>query len=70
MIEARGAGGGGFSYGLKGPNGKLLAGDLSPPERGAVGWTEASETESDEPPEPKPEIVRRGWRPAPRTARR
>ena len=58
MIEARGAGGGGFSYGLVGPDGKLLAGDLRGPAGGAGGWMEVSEAESDEPAETEPEIVR------------
>jgi signal transduction histidine kinase len=58
MIEARGAGGGGFSYGLAGPDGKLVAGDLRGPAGGAGGWMEVSEAESDEPAETEPEIVR------------
>ncbi len=58
MIEARGASGGGFSYGLEGSDGKLVAGDLRPPADGAGGWMEAREAESDEPPEAKSEIVR------------
>ena len=37
IIEARGESGGGFSYGLEGPDGKPLAGDLRAPEGGAGG---------------------------------
>jgi signal transduction histidine kinase len=58
MIEARGARGGGFSYGLQGPDGSLLAGDLRAPAGGAGSWMEAREAEGDEPPEAKPEIIR------------
>ena len=58
MIEARGASGGGFSYGLQGPDGSLLAGDIRAPAGGAGGWMEAREAEGDEPPEAKPEIIR------------
>ena len=58
ILEARGAGGGGFSYGLQGPDGKLLAGDLRGPAGGAGGWMDAREAETDEPPEAVPEIVR------------
>ena len=58
ILEARGAGGGGFSYGLQGPDGQLLAGDLRAPAGSAGGWMEAREIESDEPPETKPEFVR------------
>jgi signal transduction histidine kinase len=62
MLEARGSSGGGFVYGLEGADGARVAGDLSlPPDRRAVasgGWIEAPEAESDESPEPKPEIVR------------
>ena len=58
IIEARGASGGGFSYGLQGPDGKLLAGDLRAPAGSPGGWMEARESESGEPPEAKPEIVR------------
>ena len=57
ILEARGASGGGFSYGLQGPDGTLLAGDLRAPG-GAGGWMEARESETGEPPEAKPEIVR------------
>ncbi len=58
ILEARGAGGGSFSYGLEGPDGKLLAGELTAPLGSAGGWMEANEVETDEPPEAKPEIVR------------
>ena len=43
MIEARSASGGGFSYGLEGSDGKLVAGDLRPPADGAGGRMEARE---------------------------
>ena len=58
MFEARGVSGGGFSYGLKGSDGELLAGDLRAPAAGAGGWMEAREAEKDEPPEANPEIIR------------
>ena len=58
ILEARGGSGGGFTYGLEGPDGKLIAGDLRAPAGGAGGWMEAIEAESDEPPEAKPEVVR------------
>ncbi len=59
ILEARGESGGGLAYGLEGPDGKLLAGDLAAPMRGPGGWMEAREAaESDESPEANPEIVR------------
>ncbi len=58
ILEARGEGGGGFSYGLEGPGGTLLSGELRAPAGGAGGWMEAREAEDDEAPEAKPEIVR------------
>ena len=61
MIEARGAGGS-LAYGLLASNGALLAGDLTAPRDkppGELGgWLEAKESDSGEPPEEKPEIVR------------
>src|SRR5438128_1013455 len=56
-LKARGAGGGGFSYGLRGPDGGFLAGDLRV-AAGRAGWVDVSEAESDEPVEAEPEIVR------------
>ena len=58
ILEARGASGGGFSYGLEGPDGKLLAGDLRAPAGSAGAWMEAREEDGDEPREAEPEIVR------------
>ena len=62
MLKARGSSGGGFTYGLEGPNGELITGDLRAPATGAAGatggWMETREADSDEPPEAKPEIVR------------
>jgi signal transduction histidine kinase len=62
LISARVSSGGAFSYGLEGPDGKLLAGELSASALGAggarLGWTELKEAESNEAPEGKPEIVR------------
>jgi len=59
MLEARGASGGAFAYGLQSPDGRLIAGDLRAPAGGAAdGWMEAREADRDEPPEAKPEIVR------------
>jgi signal transduction histidine kinase len=60
IIEARGSGGAGFSYGLVGPNGKPIAGDLRVSAGGADadGWTEAQEAGGEEPAEFKPEVIR------------
>ena len=60
IIEARGSGGAGFSYGLVGPNGKPIAGDLRVSAGGADadGWTEAQEAGGEEPAESKPEVIR------------
>ena len=60
VIEARGSSGAGFAYGLAGPDGERLAGTLRGPSggAGAAGWIEATEAESDEAPEGKPEVVR------------
>ncbi len=62
IIAARGLSGGAFAYGLKSPDGRLLAGELSGPVLRAagarVGWTELKEAENDEAAEGKPEIVR------------
>ncbi len=60
IIEARGSAGGGFAYGLIGPDGRAIAGDLRIPPEGfnANGWIEAQEEQGDEPPEAKPEIIR------------
>ena len=60
IIDARGSSGAGFAYGLVGPNGKPIAGDLRLPRSGAAtdGWIEAQEAEADEPPESKPEVIR------------
>jgi signal transduction histidine kinase len=60
IIEARSSVGGGFAYGLFGPDGRRIAGDLRVPAKGAVpkGWMETQEAEGDEPPETKPEMVR------------
>ncbi len=60
IIDARGSGGAGFAYGLVGADGKPLAGDLglrSSPGA-ANGWTEAQESDGEEPPEAKPEVIR------------
>ena len=60
IIAARGPVGGGFAYGLFGPDGGRVAGELRAPRTGAIakGWLETQEAEGDEPPESKPEIVR------------
>jgi signal transduction histidine kinase len=62
LIEARGSSGGGFAYGLLGPDGKRIAGDLQAPARSAAakqgGWIEAHEAEADEPAESQPEVIR------------
>ncbi len=60
IIEARGSRGAGFAYGLAGPDGKPIAGDLGlpPTSSGRSGWTETREAENEEPPESKPEIIR------------
>ena len=58
IIEARGSGGAGFSYGLVGPDGKPIAGDLRVSGADADGWTEAQEAGGDEPAESKPEVIR------------
>ena len=60
IIEARGSGGG-LTYGLVAPDGVKLAGDISAPKDkvSAQGdWVEAPESETREPAEKKPEIVR------------
>lgn len=58
-LEARGLGGG-FAYGLEGPDGARIAGDLATPPGGAGDrvWIETRETDGDEHPEAAPEIVR------------
>jgi signal transduction histidine kinase len=60
IIEARGSGGAGFSYGLAGPDGRPIAGDLRATAAGAHanGWTEAQEADGEEPAESKPEVIR------------
>ena len=62
ILLARGSSGGALAYRLESPDGKLLAGELTAPPPGAagahLGWTDLNETESDEAPEGKPEIVR------------
>ena len=62
IIGARGAGGGSFGYGLQGPDGKRLAGELAFPagagQAGPARWFEMQESERGEPPEAKPEVVR------------
>jgi signal transduction histidine kinase len=62
LIDARGSGGGALAYGLEGPKGERLVGNLSLPRRLAEsrqgGWVEMPEAESDEPPETKPEVIR------------
>ena len=60
IIEARGSGGAGFSYGLVGPDGRPIAGELRPPSVGVAtnSWIEAQEAEGEEPPEAKPEVIR------------
>jgi signal transduction histidine kinase len=61
MIKARGSGGS-LAYGLVGPDGAQLAGELRAPKGkpfgAAGGWVEAPENEAGESPEAKPEIVR------------
>jgi signal transduction histidine kinase len=60
IIEARGSGGAGFSYGLVGPDGKLIAGDLRVPAAG-VGtdrWIDAQEADGEGLAESKPEVIR------------
>jgi signal transduction histidine kinase len=60
IIEARGSGGASFSYGLVGPDGRQIAGDLRVSAAGAdaAGWTEAQEADGAEPAESKPEVIR------------
>jgi signal transduction histidine kinase len=59
ILEARGSGGAGFSYGLVGPDGKLIAGVLRlPTEVPFDRWIEANEANDGEPPEAAPEIIR------------
>ena len=60
IIEARGSGGAGFSYGLVGADGKLIAGDLRipPANVGADGWTDAQEADDEGLAESKPEVIR------------
>ena len=60
IIEARGSGGASFSYGLAGPDGRPIAGDLRVSAAGADanGWTEAQEASGEEPAESKPEVIR------------
>ena len=58
IIEARGSGGAGFSYGLVGPDGKRIAGDLRVSAAGTDAWTEAQEADSKEPAESMPEVIR------------
>jgi signal transduction histidine kinase len=60
IIEARGSGGASFSYGLAGPDGRPIAGDLRVSAAGADanGWTEAQEAGGEEPAESKPEVIR------------
>ena len=61
MLEARGANGGGFVYGLAGPSGARLAGELEAlpiPAASGKTWIEMPEADGDEPPEARPEIVR------------
>ena len=60
ILKARGSSGGGFAYGLESPEGKPLAGELRSQTAGGAraGWTETLESDEDEPPEAKPEVVR------------
>jgi signal transduction histidine kinase len=59
IIEARGSGGASFSYGLAGPDGRPVAGDLRVSAGAdANGWTEAQEAGGEEPAESKPEVIR------------
>jgi signal transduction histidine kinase len=58
ILESRGSSGGGFAYGLAGPDGRPLVGDLRAPGASAAGWIEVRESDNDEPPEPNGEIVR------------
>ena len=58
IIEARGSGGAGFSYGLAGPDGRPIAGDLRVSAADANGWTETQEDGGEEPAESKPEVIR------------
>jgi signal transduction histidine kinase len=60
IIEARGSGGAGFSYGFAGPDGRPIAGDLRVSAAGpdANGWTETQEDGGEEPAESKPEVIR------------
>ena len=44
IIEARGSSGAGFAYGLVGPDGKPIAGDLRVSAGAADGWTERRKT--------------------------
>ena len=63
ILEARGgSSGGALAYGLQSKDGKQLAGNLGAPatDPGAprAGWRELKETEDNEAPEEKPEILR------------
>jgi signal transduction histidine kinase len=58
ILESRGSSGGGFAYGLAGPDGRPLVGDLRDPGASAAGWIEVRESDNDEPSEPNAEIVR------------
>ncbi|WP_170153145.1 sensor histidine kinase [Roseiarcus fermentans] len=58
IIEARGKGGAGFSYGLLSREGGLIAGDLRVPSAGVAGWTDAQEADSEEPAESTAEVIR------------
>jgi signal transduction histidine kinase len=61
-LEARGTSGGALTYGLLGPDGKQLAGNLDAPIAGApglhAGWRVLNEAEDNEAPEEKAEVLR------------
>ena len=61
IIDARGSSGAGFAYGFLAADGKPIAGDLAPPavrRPPASGWIEAPESDGEEPPESKAEVIR------------
>ena len=60
IIDARGSGGAGFAYGFIAAGGKRIAGDLRLPRSGGAGerWIEAPESNGEEPPESKAEVIR------------
>jgi signal transduction histidine kinase len=60
ILAARGSGGGSLAYGLAGPDGSHLGGDLVAPDGAPprLGWTEMHEVDSDDMVESAPEVLR------------